>query len=147
MRFSTNLHVEFVIRTFKISMRAMALFLGIALVAPASGLGQLLFYCTMTGEVGAKCCCHHEAADDDSDMALLAAACCEAVNADTAVTLNPLEFVTEQEERQNKFHQTNGVQANSKGFASTAHVLRKRARSPPADSGPPIFIKHCRYLI
>jgi len=138
------------IRNLQLLSRAMALLMAILLAVPASGLGQLVYFCSMTGEVGPKCSCQHEVEAFALDGPVLTvAACCEVVGSDSLLLPTRVEVVSPE------FETSKWVALPYK----PAHRLLERnptrlallqshgSRGPPPDSGPPLFIKHCSYLI
>ncbi len=136
------------LRNLQLVMRAMALVMAMLVAVPASGLGQLLYFCTMTGEVGPKCCCQHEVGQDRVEVPTMSAApCCEIVSAEqqvppTRVEIHPPQFETPQLATL-PFKPADGTLVR----VPTRLALPHGSRGPPPDTGPPIFIKHCSYLI
>ena len=122
---------------------------GIALVAaPASGLGQLLFFCTMTGEVGSQCCCQHEVERDVREVSTLRAApCCEVVSTEQPALLSWVEVPAPQLKTPPFITLSFAPSERTRVRAPTRLALPYDSRGPPPDAGPPIFIKHCSYLL
>ncbi len=134
------------LRNLQFVVRAMALVMAILLAVPASGLGQLLFFCTMTGEVGPKCCCQHEV-EHIEGPSLSTAPCCEVVSAESLVLPTRVEVQAPQFEVAQLADLPFKPSDRTRVRASTRLVLPLGSRGPPPDTGPPIFIKHCSYLI
>jgi hypothetical protein len=126
----------------------MAFFMVVLVAAPASGLSQLLYFCTMTGEVGAKCSCMHEAKTIAPDGPTLAAAsCCELVSSDAELQPIRAEVIAPELEAP----ETTGLPSSpvDQVLAQiSAELVRSNgARGPPPWADPPLFIQHCAYLI
>ena len=132
----------------KLVVRAMALMMVLLVAVPASGLGQLLFFCTMTGAVGPKCCCQHEVEQDALEGASLRAApCCEVVSAEQPISPTRDEVQEPQFETSKFIALSFTPSERTPVRAPTRLALPHGSRGPPPDTGPPIFIKHCSYLI
>jgi hypothetical protein len=132
----------------QIVVRAMALVMAMLVAVPASGLGELLFFCTMTGEVGPKCCCQHEVEQDLVEgLSVSAVPCCEIVGSEQQVPPARVEVHTPKFETPQfaalLFKPGNHTQIH----IPTRLALPHGSRGPPPDTGPPIFIKHSSYLI
>jgi hypothetical protein len=124
--------------------------MAILLAAPASGLGQLLYFCTMTGEVGPKCCCQYEAevdADASESATLAVAPCCMFDSADQQLQPTRVEVVLSEIETQQFVALPYLEDSPLLVRKSTGNVLSLGSRGPPPDTGPPLFIKYCSYLI
>ncbi len=135
-------------RNPKLVVRAMALMMALLVAVPASGLGQLLFFCTITGEVGPKCCCQHEVEQDALEVpSLRAASCCEVVSAEQQVPPTRVEVQAPQFETPQFVALPFAPSERTRVRAPTRLALPHGSRGPPPDTGPPIFIKHCSYLI
>ena len=136
------------LRNLKLVVRVMALLMAILVAAPASGLGQLLFFCTMTGETGSKCCCQQEVEQDALDMpSLRAVPCCELVSAKQQI---PPTRVKVQAPRFEKMKAVVPPFARIGGTlvrAPTRVALPHGFRGPPPDTWPPIFIKFNSFRI
>ena len=141
------------LRNLRIVMRMMALLMAILIAAPASGLGQTLYFCTMTGEVGAKCGCEHEESADVADgPAIGAASCCEVVGVEKQQPPAFIEAVAPDLETP-KFVAL--IDKSDHWLPTPVPNFRLEPwgpRGPPPDpvtpsGGPPLFIDHCSYLI
>ena len=128
--------------------RAMALAMVILVAAPAAGLGQLLYSCAMTGEVGPRCCCMHEAKATALDGPVVATApCCEIVRADPLVQPMRVEVVSPELETPDLIALPERPDDRRWAQASTGLVMPTGARTLPPHTGPPLFIRHCSILI
>ena len=139
-----------VIRNLQSVMRAPALMLVLLAAVPASGLSPLLYFCTMTGEVGPGCCCEHEGEVEPATTTgstLSAAPCCEVVSADPQVQLTRVEIVSAELEAPRVVALSHQLSDRSQVHLAKRLALPHGSRGPPPDYGSPIFIQHCCYLI
>lgn len=128
--------------------RGAGLILVLALAIPSSGLGQLMFYCLMTGNIGQACCCHHE-----NEQGLLkapslqAASCCEVVSNDEQLAPTRLESQSGQlDAPQFAANLTSKPRIEADPLRTKA-IIAIGPRGPPLINWPPLFIKNCTYLI
>ena len=135
-------------RNLRIAMRALALVMACAVAVPAIGMGQLLYFCTMSGDVGPHCGCHHDAHADTIDgPSLTTAPCCELVGAEELVPPIRVEVIAPELETPQFVALPLQSGRHIPVRAPTRLALPHGPRGPPPDTGPPIFIKHCSYLI
>ena len=130
--------------------------MALLLLAPFANLGPLVYLCAMTGEIGARCGCAHEeglALDDLGDEqegahapSLSAPSCCELIRSSLPYTPLRLEVDAPQ-------HLTPTLSPRLV-VMSEALTWRSRRlnapslpRGPPVNTGPPLFISHCSYLL
>ncbi len=131
------------LRNLQLVMRALALGMIILVAVPASGIGDLLYFCTMTGEVGSKCCCQHEAPQDIvAEPSLTAAPCCKVVSAEELIPPVRVEVVPPQFEPPLLV-----VVSFLPDHFPTAVRAPTQLNLPDGSCGPPLFVKHCSYLI
>ena len=136
------------LRNLQLVVRSIALVIAVLVAFPVSGLGQLLFFCTMTGEVGPKCCCQHEVEPDALEgPSLRAASCCEVVSAEQQVPPMRVQVQASQFETPQFSALRFTLSDRTRVCAPTGLALPHGSRGPPPDTGSPIFIKHCSYLI
>ncbi len=137
-----------VLRTIPFVVRALALGLAILVAVPASGLGQLVYFCTMTGEVGPKCGCQHEVdLEHAGHPSVSTAPCCEIVSSEQHVPPTRVEVHTLQFETPNLVTLRFQPSHRTLGRVPMDLAVPHGPRGPPPDTGPPIFIRHCSYLI
>ncbi len=135
-------------RHFKLVVRAMALMMAVLVAAPTSGLGQLLYFCTMTKDVGPRCCCQHEAQQDTIEgPSLTAAPCCEIVSAEEQIPPTRVEVVWPELETPQFVAMPFQPGFRTPVRAPTRLTMPHGPRGPPPDTGPPIFVRYCSYLI
>jgi hypothetical protein len=131
----------------------MALLMAILIAAPASGLGKTLYFCTMTGEVGAKCGCDHEESADVADAPTIgAASCCEVVSVEKQLPPAFVEVVAPDLETPKIVALLDKSDHWLLTCTPNLRVEPWGPRGPPPDpvyssGGPPLFINHCSYLI
>jgi hypothetical protein len=125
----------------------MSLLLGLMLIAPG-GLGQLLFFCSMTGELGAQCCCEHEAELTLSDQPTASSGpCCEAVSNDTLVPPSRVDSVVPELASPSFVLAKTVAPASVYRLATRRTVAPYTARGPPPDTGTPLYILYSSFLI
>jgi hypothetical protein len=135
-------------RKFEIVVRAMALMMALVLAAPTSGLGQLAYFCSMTGEVGERCCCRHEAEKASPDGPTMSAApCCEIFNPDEQLQPTRFELKSPEFETPEFVALPTASDDRIQVRKPTRVALPHGARGPPPDTGPPLFIQNCSFLI
>ena len=132
----------------QLGKRGAGIMLALALAIPSSGLGQLMFYCLMTGNVGQACCCYHENEQGLlKDPSLQAASCCEVISNDEQLAPTRLESQSPQlDAPQLATNLTNKSRIEAAPLRSKAFITIE-PRGPPLINGMPLFIKNCTYLI
>jgi hypothetical protein len=129
-------------------VRAMAFVVVLAVAAPASGLSQLLYFCTMTGEVGPKCSCMHEVKTIAPEgPALSAAGCCELVSSDAQLQPIWAELTAPELESPEPMGLPTSPVEPAVAQIPAELMWSNGPRGPPPWADPPLFIQHCAYLI
>lgn len=137
-----------VFRNHTILARVLAVLMAALVALPASGLGQLLVLCTMTGEVGLECCCQHDAEAASTDgPSVSSALCCEALSADPQVQPTRIQVVSSEFETPQFVALAYEADDRLLARAPTGLASAYASRGPPPDNGPSLFIKHCSFLI
>jgi hypothetical protein len=135
-------------RILPVFVRAMALTMVFLVAAPASGLGQFLYFCTMSGEVGPKCCCAHRAQGDRSQVATVSApGCCELVGVDRLVQTPRVEVSPQEVEAPELLVLPPRPDTQQARKRASGLAFCQSPRGPPPRTGPPIFIENCAFLI
>ena len=135
------------LRRLPIIVRMMASLMAILLAAPTGGAGQFVYFCTMTGERGPKCGCQHDAEASEPHSSLSAVPCCEVVGANAQLQPTRIEVISPEFETP-QFVALPFASAHRLQLSATTSIARSYgARGPSPDIGPPLFIKHCSYLI
>ena len=136
------------VRALQLSVRILVFVLGLMMAVPASGLGQLLFFCTMTGQVGPRCCCQPEVREEtEAGPKVSSAPCCEVVRAEQPVPQVRAHVEAVQIEPPIVVTMTTPFRARARVHGPIASLLHWGPRGPPFDTGPPLFAKHCSFLI
>lgn len=136
------------IRILPVFVRAMALTMVFLVAAPASGLGQLLYFCTMSGEVGPRCSCGHSTEGGQPQVATASApGCCELVGVDRLVQTPRVEVVPQEVEAPELLVLPPRPDAALARDLSSGLAFCQSPRGPPPRTGPPIFIENCSFLI
>ena len=126
----------------------MALAMATLVVAPANGLGQLLYFCSMTGAVGPQCCCEHEAEALLPDgLSISAAPCCDIVNQETRVPPARLEAISPDFDGPDHIAAHPSPIAERQVAVPSPRLLPRTTRGPPFATGPPLYVENCTYLI
>ena len=129
-------------------VRAMFLMLALLLAVPVSGVGSLIFFCTMTGGLGPKCCCQYEVKQDAIDVpSVRAAPCCQEVSVERQVPPTRAEVQAPQFETPKFVASRCSTGEHTRVGALERLALPNSSRGPPPDTWPPICIKHCSFLI
>jgi hypothetical protein len=132
--------------------RFVALLLALALFAPASAFGRVLYACSMSGKVSAgRCCCHKSDAKPAADQAgpvrpakVDRPGCCEMQDHRRAA----LSAATSAVDVQVLAAEPTQLLPAAKPCADAANVLRPHphaARGPPP--GSPVYVVNCSLLI
>ncbi len=137
------------IRNLQRVLSAMALVMVILVAAPAGGPGQLLYFCAMTGQLGARCCCKAEASQDTASSASLTVApCCEIVGADEGLAPAAVKLVSPRLKPPQFVAVPCSPNCHRRVLRTVARfVLPHGSRGSPPGTGPPTFIRHCSFLI
>ena len=127
--------------------RLMTLCVLASFVFSSSGIFQPLYYCNMMGEVGPKCCCSHaQEQPEEVKHKLTVAPCCEQLSADSLHPLVIEENVPDVNPAHLSLNQSRHVHPQPQIDIVWTLIALERTRAPPPDA-PPLFIKHCAYLI
>ena len=116
------------------------------LTIPMSGLSQLLYLCSMTGEIGPRCCCQHEAQDHD-EKTVQVPSCCESVNTAFQSSSCRIQMKASQDQKTRMLATVAHVNVTKKIPALQMQDGVLGSRAPPKSTGPPIFIRCCSFLI
>jgi hypothetical protein len=115
---------------------------------PTAGIGELLYACGMTGNIGPRCCCSIDAkGQTPGDLDISTGSCCEIVPEEGLVQATWFESVSQ------KIEPPQEADALRVSFPkATPHPLShsrilRQPRAPPPDLKTPLFRQHCTYLI
>jgi hypothetical protein len=132
--------------------RFVALLLALALFAPGSAFGRVLYACSMSGKVSAgRCCCHQAESKKGTDQArptqpakVERPGCCETQDHRRVA----LRAATSVVDLQVLAAAPTGLVPAIGPAANASHVLRPHplaARGPPP--GSPVYVVNCSLLI
>ena len=139
----------------RIVRHLMTLLMVLLITLSSKGLSQVIYLCTMTGQVGPLCCCQHmeeleeRSKVEDSTPDLSSPSCCELIDQESVYlslhspssTLD-LSSPYPQESTHQITHDQSTALKRSK-VCSHSH-----ARAPPLKAtGPPLFIQYCTYRL
>jgi len=131
--------------------RAVALVMALLTSVPFAGLGPLVYLCAMTGEVGERCGCGHEeegraTEHTSSSPSLSAPPCCELVR--SALPYTPLRLEIDAPQQLTPTLSSRlMVMSEARAWRSQHLDTPSLPRGPPLNTGPPLFITHCSYLL
>ena len=117
----------------------------ILVAVPASGVSELLYFCSMTGKVGRKCCCQHETQEETAQgSSLFAPPCCKLVSTNQQLQPPRVEVISPELETSQIV--TLPYESGDRFVVAVPMrlALPHDSRGPP---DTPLFIKHCSYLI
>ena len=122
--------------------------LAVMLSLQVSGLGKLLYACSMTGEVGPRCCCDHAREDRrDGQDALEGEPCCERVGERAVLQVIPSVSPELLPEELPLWRPPARVLARQALLIPGDQSPPPQARGPPRAQGPPLFLQHRSLLI
>ena len=129
-------------------LRTMSVLLIVLLTIPISGLGQLLYLCSMTGEIGPRCCCQHlEQIEDRKDATIHAPSCCESVNTENYHSVGQVQIKGSQDQINRILAVVTHWNMSQSTRVSRVEETVLGSRAPPKSTGPPIFVRYCSFLI
>ncbi len=136
------------LRTLRSLGGGVALVMVMLVVVSASGLGNLRYLCSMTGQVGRVCCCQDaaEAAVEDG-LVWSGARCCEVVSVGTDLLPGLVVIVSGELERPRVVLLPQVRDTGSFTRVPVALASLHAPRAPPPDTGSRLFVELCSYLI
>jgi hypothetical protein len=136
------------IRDIQLFVRMMVASIAILVSVPGTGLGHVLYLCSMTGQLGAKCCCDHEVQASNADgTSLSMTPCCEVVNGEQRLNPARVQSVSPKLAILQFIPPAYPQSRPERVTVSTGLVALQASRGPPFDTGSAIYIRHCSYLI
>lgn len=125
----------------------VTILLGLALLAPATALGQDLFVCSMDGRISADCCCPaEELANPELPVTSSIQRICCTVESPTIAAPPPVRLEAQPLPRASVALAVPAASLPPSSLTPVAVAGPRQSRAPPAPAVP-LFVRLCSFLI